>query len=277
RAEPPGQAAFVRRTAGQAGVPLVPAAVGERRRAGDLSWQVLWPPSPAEPSAPGTEGTASGETPGDGETSGGAVGDAAVRDGAVHAGAPSDGSVAQGEEGGGANDASITLLVRTGGLTLFLPGDLEPEAQQGLLALWPGLKRVDVLKVAHHGSRYQDGELQRRLHPRIAFVSAGSDNPYGHPAPETVHRLQASGALVARTDRHGALALVARPHAAPTVVTERGSPRGGADDGPAGPPAPPGAARPERAGRRGGRWFRRGGRTAQARGAGDGNGGGGRS
>ncbi len=282
RAEPPGQAAFVRRTAGQAGVPLVPAAVGERRRAGDLSWQVLWPPSPAEPSAPATEGTASGETAGDGETSGGAVGDAAIRGGAVHAGAvhagaPSDGSVAQGEEGGGANDASITLLVRTGGLTLFLPGDLEPEAQQGLLALWPGLKRVDVLKVAHHGSRYQDGELQRRLHPRIAFVSAGSDNPYGHPAPETVHRLQASGALVARTDRHGALALVARPHAAPTVLTERGSPRGGADDGPAGPPAPPGAARPERAGRRGGRWFRRGGRTAQARGAGDGNGGGGRS
>ena len=54
------------------------------------------------------------------------------------------------------NDASVTLFVRTGGLTLLLLGDLEPPAQQGLLRQYPALPRVDVLKVAHHGSAHQD-------------------------------------------------------------------------------------------------------------------------
>ena len=62
----------------------------------------------------------------------------------------------------GPNDASVTLLVRTaGGLTLLLPGDLEPPSQQGLLRGNPGLARVDVLKVAHHGSAHQDPALLR--------------------------------------------------------------------------------------------------------------------
>ncbi|MET7761687.1 ComEC/Rec2 family competence protein [Streptomyces sp. NPDC005393] len=50
----------------------------------------------------------------------------------------------------GPNDASVTLLVHTAGLTLLLLGDLEPPAQQALLAAHPTLPEVDVLKVAHH-------------------------------------------------------------------------------------------------------------------------------
>ncbi|QPP08908.1 hypothetical protein G4Z16_23670 [Streptomyces bathyalis] len=130
----------------------------------------------------------------------------------------------------GANDASITLLFRTGGMTLLLPGDLEPGAQSGLLAAYPALPSVDVLKVAHHGSAYQDPGLLARLRPRIALISCGADNPYGHPAPRTVAALQAAGALVRRTDRSGALAVTGsriRGGAAsgdggsPAVVTER--------------------------------------------------------
>ncbi|NEB74613.1 hypothetical protein G3I40_05105, partial [Streptomyces sp. SID14478] len=58
----------------------------------------------------------------------------------------------------GPNDASVTLLVRTAGLNLLLLGDLEPAAQRALLRTGGGarLSRVDVLKVAHHGSAYQD-------------------------------------------------------------------------------------------------------------------------
>ncbi|MDF2268608.1 ComEC/Rec2 family competence protein [Streptomyces coacervatus] len=109
----------------------------------------------------------------------------------------------------GPNDASVALLVRSGGLRLLLLGDLEPPAQQALLRSPEGalLGGVDVLKVAHHGSAYQDPELMRRVAPRIALISCGKDNPYGHPAPSTVAALRAEGAVVLRTDRDGALAV----------------------------------------------------------------------
>ncbi|MGW2062393.1 ComEC/Rec2 family competence protein [Streptomyces sp. NPDC001937] len=105
------------------------------------------------------------------------------------------------------NDASVTLFVRTGGLTLLLLGDLEPPAQQGLLRQYPALPRVDVLKVAHHGSAHQDPALLRSAHPRLALVSVGKDNPYGHPAARTVEALRAGGAVVLRTDVDGAIAV----------------------------------------------------------------------
>ncbi|MDN0201006.1 ComEC/Rec2 family competence protein [Streptomyces sp. S.PNR 29] len=109
----------------------------------------------------------------------------------------------------GPNDASVTLLVRSAGLRLLLLGDLEPPAQRAL-ARSPAaaaLEGVDVLKVAHHGSAYQDPDLIRRAAPRLALISCGEDNPYGHPAPSTVSALRAGGAVVLRTDRDGALAV----------------------------------------------------------------------
>ncbi|SFF50446.1 competence protein ComEC, partial [Actinacidiphila alni] len=158
--EPPGQAAGVGREAAAAGVPMVRAAAGERRRLGPLEWQVLWPP----PSA---------------------------------AALPDDGP----------NDASVALLVHTGGLTLLLMGDLEPAAQEELMTEVPDLPRVDVLKVAHHGSAYQDPDLFTRVHPRLALISVGADNPYGHPSARTVTALQALGAVVLRTDTDGPIAV----------------------------------------------------------------------
>ena len=110
----------------------------------------------------------------------------------------------------GPNDASVALLARSGGLRLLLLGDLEPPAQQALLRSPEGalLGGVDVLKVAHHGSAYQDPELMRRVAPRIALISCGEHNMYGHPAPSTVAALRAWGAVVLRTDRDGALAVM---------------------------------------------------------------------
>ncbi|MDC0766240.1 ComEC/Rec2 family competence protein [Streptomyces sp. HD] len=109
----------------------------------------------------------------------------------------------------GPNDASVTMLVRSAGLRLLLLGDLEPPAQRALLRSPAGalLGGVDVLKVAHHGSAYQDPELIRRAAPRLALISCGADNPYGHPAPSTVAALRAQGAVVLRTDEDGALAV----------------------------------------------------------------------
>ncbi|MFD9321514.1 ComEC/Rec2 family competence protein [Streptomyces sp. NPDC060053] len=111
----------------------------------------------------------------------------------------------------GPNDASVTLLVRVAGLRMLMLGDLEPPAQQALLrsSAAPLVRGVDVLKVAHHGSAYQDPDLIRAVAPRLALISCGADNPYGHPAPSTVAALRAGGATVLRTDRDGALAVAA--------------------------------------------------------------------
>jgi competence protein ComEC len=110
----------------------------------------------------------------------------------------------------GANDASVTLLVRSAGLRLLLLGDLEPPAQRALLSspAAESVRAVDVLKVAHHGSAYQDPDLIWVAAPRLALISCGADNTYGHPAPSTVAALRDGGAVVLRTDEDGALAVV---------------------------------------------------------------------
>ncbi|PVC96370.1 hypothetical protein DBP19_08545 [Streptomyces sp. CS090A] len=121
---------------------------------------------------------------------------------------PRDGPGGVVKGAGGPNDSSVTLYVRAaGGLTLLLLGDLEPPAQRGLLHSPAGLPRVDVLKVAHHGSGFQDAGLLDSVRPRLALISCGADNPYGHPAPRTVDALRSVGARVLRTDTDGAIAV----------------------------------------------------------------------
>ncbi len=110
-------------------------------------------------------------------------------------------------DGSTANNASVVLLVRIRGVTFFLGGDIEPEGQATLAAMLPGL-HVDVLKVPHHGSRYQDVAFLQSLGARLALISVGADNDYGHPAPETVSALGSTGARVLRTDRDGNIAVV---------------------------------------------------------------------
>ncbi|MFD0330616.1 ComEC/Rec2 family competence protein [Streptacidiphilus monticola] len=124
----------------------------------------------------------------------------------------------------GPNNASISLLVTVAGLRLALLGDLEPPAQQRLLAALPNcpeLYGVDVLKVAHHGSARQDADLLRALRPRLALVSVGSGNPYGHPAPAALRGLASLGAVVVRTDQDGAIAVLGQGRRL-AVATQRG-------------------------------------------------------
>lgn len=108
----------------------------------------------------------------------------------------------------GPNNASVVLLVEVRGVRILLSGDVEPEAQADLAESLPGL-RVDVLKIPHHGSRHQDMDWLASLGARIAIASAGADNDYGHPAPETLRVLSEAGARVLRTDRHGDVVVVA--------------------------------------------------------------------
>ena len=110
----------------------------------------------------------------------------------------------------GPNNASVALLVTAPGLRMAFLGDLEPPAQSRLLeqlSTFPGLRHLDVLKVAHHGSAKQDADLIRALAPRLALISVGLGNSYGHPARSTLELLRSVGSTVLRTDTDGALAV----------------------------------------------------------------------
>jgi competence protein ComEC len=105
-------------------------------------------------------------------------------------------------DGSTANEASVVMLAEVGGVRLLLGGDIEPEGQAALADLLPGL-HVDVLKVPHHGSRYQDLPWLDSLDARLAVISVGAHNDYGHPAAGTVDDLAAHRMRVLRTDRDG--------------------------------------------------------------------------
>jgi competence protein ComEC len=109
-------------------------------------------------------------------------------------------------DGSTANAASVVLLAQTHGLRLLLTGDVEPDGQQAIAQALPALS-VDVVKIPHHGSRYQDEDWLLSLHPRVAIASVGAHNDYGHPAASTLDPLTAAGVRVLRTDRDGAVAV----------------------------------------------------------------------
>lgn len=109
-------------------------------------------------------------------------------------------------QGSPANNASVVLLVEVRGVRILATGDIEPEAQEVLLRSFPSLD-VDVLKVPHHGSRFQDPGLLTSVGAELAVISAGEENDYGHPAPETVELLRDAGVIVRGTGRLGAVAV----------------------------------------------------------------------
>ncbi|GAB3862401.1 ComEC/Rec2 family competence protein [Dactylosporangium cerinum] len=103
------------------------------------------------------------------------------------------------------NNNSLVVAVTVAGVRLLLTGDAETEEQESLLT---APLRADVLKVAHHGSAYQDPAFLDAVAPRIALVSVGAGNDYGHPSPVVLARLARGGARVVRTDEQGDVAVV---------------------------------------------------------------------
>ncbi len=101
------------------------------------------------------------------------------------------------------NNDSLVLRLKYRNRTLLLPGDAEKQAERAMLAESSGEDlRADVLKVGHHGSKNSTTqEFLEAVRPEVAIISAGEDNPYGHPSPELLERLQTAGARVLRTDR----------------------------------------------------------------------------
>ena len=104
-----------------------------------------------------------------------------------------------------ANEASVVVRVTYGSVSMLLTGDAEGGEEQWIRDHTADTAlRADVLKVGHHGSRTSSSPaLLDAVRPRVAVISVGRINTYGHPSPETLSALARSGAQVLRTDRAG--------------------------------------------------------------------------
>ncbi|MGH3761358.1 ComEC/Rec2 family competence protein, partial [Actinophytocola sp.] len=164
----------VRRTAAEAGVPIVQLEAGRRLDWPGLSMEVLAPEGREVMPAAGADGTE-------------------------------------------INNASVVMRATTAAGRILLSGDVELAAQAHLLNARVDLS-ADVVKVPHHGSRYTTPELFAAIRARLAVVSVGADNRYGHPSPLTLGALNRDGTLVLRTDTGGDTAILPGD-SGPTAVT----------------------------------------------------------
>lgn len=113
--------------------------------------------------------------------------------------------------GDGSDENNKSLVVRAwiDGVELLVTGDIEPEAQ-AVIARESSLESVDILKVAHHGSRYQDKTFLDEITPRVSLISVGERNTYGHPDAGLVKYLARNDGVVLRTDQDGPISLAWR-------------------------------------------------------------------
>jgi competence protein ComEC len=115
------------------------------------------------------------------------------------------------------NQNAVVLIASYGETDVFLSADAESDVTAGL-----PLRPVEIMKVAHHGSEDPGlASVLSVLRPRIAVISCGRDNEYGHPRPETLAALGASPGLATyRTDEDGRV-VVESDGRRLTVQTER--------------------------------------------------------
>lgn len=104
------------------------------------------------------------------------------------------------------NNSSVVLRIGSSGHTLLLTGDAEIEEQVALRRAGVD-PRADVLKVPHHGSAWSSPDFLGSVHARVAVISVGAGNRYGHPAPSLLATLLRLGVPAYRTDRDGDVAV----------------------------------------------------------------------
>ena len=103
------------------------------------------------------------------------------------------------------NNCSLVVRAELQGVSVLFTGDIDEILEQELAASGQRQLDCDILKVAHHGSKYSScGEFLDAVSPAAAVIQVGR-NRYGHPAPEALERLEACGASVYRNDLQGAV------------------------------------------------------------------------
>lgn len=119
------------------------------------------------------------------------------------------------------NDESMVILVKLHGRTILLTGDSTINCDDDVIKQLETLhiSQIDCLKVAHHGSSGATSvKLLEALHPKVALISCGYQNRYGHPHEETLKRLEEHGTEVYRTDECGAIKVRVKRNRAEILV-----------------------------------------------------------
>ena len=102
------------------------------------------------------------------------------------------------------NEASVVLMINYQHISVLLPADIDTGVE-ALLPMRTSNLEADILKVAHHGSKYSTSQsFLEQVQPKEAIISVGS-NPYGHPSPQVLSRLMNYGARIWRTDFVGTI------------------------------------------------------------------------
>jgi len=110
--------------------------------------------------------------------------------------------------GSESNESSVVMKLIYGNFSALYTGDVDTTTELALVGK-SLLTQTDVLKVSHHGSKYgSTKEFLEKIMPRLAILSVGVKNNYGHPSSDTLMRLEAVGAKVLRTDKSGTISLV---------------------------------------------------------------------
>ena len=109
-----------------------------------------------------------------------------------------------GERDGNQNSVAGLLSIKNNGWSMLLTGDMEKEVEQKLVWRQILTKQVTVLKVSHHGSATATSEeLLEVLNPKIAVISVGKNNRFGHPREEVIKKLEVKNVEIKRTDFDG--------------------------------------------------------------------------
>jgi competence protein ComEC len=101
------------------------------------------------------------------------------------------------------NDASLIMRLDMSGFSMLFTGDAGEKAESDVISKM-NPERVLVLKVGHHGSRFSSSDqFLDAISPKLALISCGKNNRYGHPHEETIEKLGKRGAMIERTDKEG--------------------------------------------------------------------------
>ncbi len=121
------------------------------------------------------------------------------------------------------NELSVVMRMSYGKLSVLFTGDIDLENELAMISSGV-IRQTEVLKVAHHGSKYSSGlEFLEAVMPKYSIISVGKKNSYGHPSSDTLIRLEAVKTRILRTDLLGEIEFSGDGSDSVSLRAERGN------------------------------------------------------